>query len=137
MIAETTIDKKQLIEKVAFEYFLTKGYEATTVRMICKKAEVEPPTLYYYFGSKKGLFFSIVDKMLNDFKRAKEEKIIEKKPDTESMLRLVYEYSINYSIKYFNEVKFYLRYKLFAPDELKKDIEEYMRDTYKKKEKTI
>ena len=49
------IGKKDLIIKIAFDFFLNVGYEATTVRMICKKAEIEPPGVYYYFGSKKAV----------------------------------------------------------------------------------
>ena len=64
---ENTTGKKDLIINKAFEFFLNIGYEATTVRMICKEANIEPLTLYYYFGSKKGLFFAVVDKMLANY----------------------------------------------------------------------
>ena len=57
---ENNTGKKDVIIKIAFDYFLNVGYEATTVRMVCKKANIEPPSLYYYFGSKKGLFFAVV-----------------------------------------------------------------------------
>ena len=66
-------DKRNQILKVAFELFLTTGYEAATVRMIYKTAKIEPPTLYYYFGSK--IFFAAVDKMLGDYQVIKQKMI--------------------------------------------------------------
>ena len=40
--------------------FAKKGYEATSVREIVEKAGFTKPTLYYYFGSKKGLCEAMV-----------------------------------------------------------------------------
>lgn len=128
-------DKKNQIINIAFEFFLITGYEATTIRMICQKAKIEPPTLYYYFGSKKGLFFAIVDKMLDDYQVRKQENRIEKKVSPEDRLRNIYEYSVNYAINHIQDTKFYFRYTLFTPIELKNDIDNYMKQTYEKKDK--
>jgi AcrR family transcriptional regulator len=43
------------IARVAARLFATKGYDATSVRMIVEAAGVTKPTLYYHFGSKEGL----------------------------------------------------------------------------------
>ena len=51
-------EKIEKIKKTAFDFFLETGYEAATIRMICKAAEIEAPTLYYFFKSKKGLFLT-------------------------------------------------------------------------------
>ena len=40
--------------------FSTKGYAATTVREIVASAGVSKPVLYYYFGSKKGIYFELM-----------------------------------------------------------------------------
>ena len=37
--------KREQILEIAFDLFLTIGYEATTVRTICRKAEIEAPTI--------------------------------------------------------------------------------------------
>ena len=60
-------EKIEKIKKTAFDFFLETGYEATTIRMICKAAEIEAPTLYYFFKSKKGLFLTIRDEMEEDY----------------------------------------------------------------------
>ena len=52
-----TVSKKEHIMEIAYDSFVDKGYENTNIRQICKVVDVEPPTIYYYFESKKGLFF--------------------------------------------------------------------------------
>lgn len=39
------------------ELFLEKGYSATSTNDICAAANINKPTLYYYFESKRHLFF--------------------------------------------------------------------------------
>jgi AcrR family transcriptional regulator len=34
---ENNTGKKEVIMKIKFDYFLNVGYEATTVRMVCKR----------------------------------------------------------------------------------------------------
>jgi len=46
--------------KSAGHLFSTKGYTATTVREIVASAGVSKPVLYYYFGSKKGIYFELM-----------------------------------------------------------------------------
>ena len=45
----------------AEELFYSRGYDATGVQEIVDRAGVTKPTLYYYFGSKKGLLKAILD----------------------------------------------------------------------------
>jgi AcrR family transcriptional regulator len=44
------------ILQVASKLFAEKGYANVSVRDICKETDTTPPMIYYYFGSKKGLF---------------------------------------------------------------------------------
>jgi len=44
------------ILQVASKLFAEKGYANVSVRDICKETGTTPPMIYYYFGSKKGLF---------------------------------------------------------------------------------
>ena len=64
---EKSDDTRLNILHTAFELFLCKGYEATTIRMICNQTGIEAPTIYYYFKSKKGLFFAVVDEILTAY----------------------------------------------------------------------
>ena len=44
----------------ALELFTAKGYAATSVREIVAAAGVTKPVLYYYFGSKEGLYLALM-----------------------------------------------------------------------------
>ena len=129
--------KKQEILKIAFDYFLNKGYEATTLRMICKKANVEAPSVYYYFGSKKGLFFAVIDYILEQYQVIKEkvnDNLVFLERNPENVLEQIAIKAVFYSIKHEKETKFYMRYTMFPPSELKRDINSYMKQTYEQKE---
>lgn len=46
--------------KSALKLFTQRGYSATTVRELVGEAGVTKPALYYYFGSKEGLFLELM-----------------------------------------------------------------------------
>jgi AcrR family transcriptional regulator len=123
-------DKVKVIEQIAFDFFLDKGYDATTVRMICQKAGIESPTLYYYFGSKKGLFFSIVDSLLKRHGMIQRELFVGDHLTAKDKLYNFYQHSIDFTFEHYQETKFYLRYVLFTPIELQEDIQVYMKETF-------
>jgi AcrR family transcriptional regulator len=50
---------KQTILNEALELFSTKGYEGVSVGELTEAAGITKPTLYYYFGSKEGLFEAV------------------------------------------------------------------------------
>ncbi len=47
----------------ALRLFALKGFESASVREIVEAAEVARPTLYYYFGSKEGLYLELVERL--------------------------------------------------------------------------
>jgi TetR/AcrR family transcriptional regulator len=51
--------RKQLLE-VALRLFAQKGYAATSIREIVDAAGTTAPSLYYYFGSKEGLYIELM-----------------------------------------------------------------------------
>ncbi len=52
----------------ALTFFSQRGYAATSVREICDAAGITKPTLYYFFGSKEGLYRALVDGALQKFR---------------------------------------------------------------------
>lgn len=52
---------RQRILETATDLFAEKGYAGTYVREIVEKAGVSKPVLYYYFQSKEGLFYAILE----------------------------------------------------------------------------
>jgi AcrR family transcriptional regulator len=49
--------------KIAQHRFLTRGYSETTLEGIAQEASVAKKTLYHHFGSKAGLFTTILDSL--------------------------------------------------------------------------
>ncbi len=45
----------------ALTLFTQRGYAASSVREICAEAGVTKPVLYYYFGSKEGLYLHLME----------------------------------------------------------------------------
>jgi AcrR family transcriptional regulator len=55
---EKSAQKKEAILDVAVRLFLEKGYSDTSTSDVCHIAKVSKPSLYYFFKSKRHLFFS-------------------------------------------------------------------------------
>lgn len=55
-----------LIARTAAQLFARKGYDATPVRAIVEAAGVTKPSLYYHFGSKKGLAEALLTNPMRD-----------------------------------------------------------------------
>jgi len=61
-----SIRKKEDILETAMELLLERGYSATSTNDICAAAHINKPTLYYYFDSKRQLFFSLHIKSMQE-----------------------------------------------------------------------
>ena len=78
------VRKKELI-KIAYELFITKGYENTSVDEIIAKAGIAKGTYYYYFESKEQMLEDVVNMMIDrSVERAK--KVVESNLDLEEKL---------------------------------------------------
>lgn len=51
---------REKILSLSTRLFAERGYEAVGVAELCESAELSKPTLYHYFGSKRGLLDAIV-----------------------------------------------------------------------------
>lgn len=49
------MDNRSVIVQQALNLFAARGYDAVGVQEICEAAGITKPTLYHYFGSKRGL----------------------------------------------------------------------------------
>ena len=52
---------KRKLLRVALKIFADRGYAGASVQTIVDAARVTKPTLYYYFGSKAGLYQALLD----------------------------------------------------------------------------
>jgi TetR/AcrR family transcriptional regulator len=53
------------ILQVASKLFAEKGFANVSVRDLCKETGTTAPVIYYYFGSKKGLFDAVARKQIS------------------------------------------------------------------------
>jgi len=63
-----TADTRETAEKilrVASKMFAEKGFANASVRDICRETGTTPPVIYYYFGSKRGLFDAVARKQIS------------------------------------------------------------------------
>ncbi len=58
---------KERLLTAALELFTTKGYAAASVREIVEMAGVTKPVLYYYFGSKEGIYLELMGSAFAEF----------------------------------------------------------------------
>jgi len=62
--AETHATAEKILE-VSSKMFAEKGFANVSVRDICRETDTTPPVIYYYFGSKKGLFEAVARKQIS------------------------------------------------------------------------
>ncbi len=55
------MDNRARILETALQLFTGRGYDAIGVQEICETAGVTKPTLYHYFGNKRGLLDILVE----------------------------------------------------------------------------
>ncbi len=67
------MDKRENIISVAIELFAEKGFEATSIRELAAKADVNVAMVNYYFGSKDKLFEAIIEKKATHMRGKLEE----------------------------------------------------------------
>ena len=60
-ISTLEVNARERLLNTATVLFAEKGYAGASVREIVEKAGVSKPVLYYYFKSKEGLFYAILE----------------------------------------------------------------------------
>lgn len=63
------------ILEAAMTLFARKGYAATSVREIVQAAQVTNPMLYYYFESKEGLFYKLIELLFGEMEQQVRETL--------------------------------------------------------------
>lgn len=65
MQAEEHRATAEKILQVASRMFAERGFANVSVRDICRETDTTAPVIYYYFGSKKGLFDAVARKQIS------------------------------------------------------------------------
>ncbi len=66
---DTKAERKQRIEGAAYELLAEKGYLATSMLSVAKRAKASNETLYRWYGDKQGLFRSLVESNADEVRR--------------------------------------------------------------------
>ena len=65
--------RKQELLNIAYQLFIQKGYEETSIDDIIAQAHIAKGTYYYHFPSKEATLEAVIDMMINDeIQRARE-----------------------------------------------------------------
>ena len=67
------MENREKIMECALQLFSARGYDAVGVQEICEAAGITKPTLYHYFGSKRGL----LEQLLSSSFQALQERLRE------------------------------------------------------------
>lgn len=59
-------ERKQKLLKIAYNMFLTKGYDNTSIDDIINEAQIAKGTYYYYFESKEQTLEEVINMMINE-----------------------------------------------------------------------
>lgn len=98
------MDNRESILNCALQLFYQKGYDAVGVQEIVEKAGVTKPTLYYYFGSKRGL----LEKLLEEHFGKLEEKLVHAASGTGKIPDILYRLARAFFNGATSEPQFYL-----------------------------
>lgn len=60
--------RRQRILDAAAAEFSRKGFSATRIDAIAKRADANKQLIYYYFGSKSGLYEAVLDKLVETYR---------------------------------------------------------------------
>ena len=101
----TAYDARKKIFSVAARLFADKGYNAVSMREISEQAELSKPTIYYYFGSKEGIYKELVTTGFSHMHSVL-ENIVPLKVTVSEKLNLILKKYFNFSQNYPEFTKF-------------------------------
>ena len=137
-------NSSETILNCALQLFSEKGYDGVGVNEIAEMAQVKKPTLYYFFGSKEGLFRELLQSNYNRLNEALAE-VCCYQPHQERYNEDVYPVLLRIAMAYFDFAMRYPDFYLmslalaFAPptSQPAKIAEEYHKVQYGLVEKTF
>jgi len=84
-------DKRNELIRIAFDLFMSKGYEATTIADVLRAAGISKGSLYHYFASKEEILDAVIE-YLGNLVRESYLPVLEN-PEISAMEKLKYLFS--------------------------------------------
>ncbi|MBN1480491.1 TetR/AcrR family transcriptional regulator [candidate division KSB1 bacterium] len=92
-------DTKENIFLAAAHLFAKRGYNGVSMREISEKSGVTKPTIYYYFGSKEGIYHELVDTGIQHVFSSFETILKDKMPAKDKlvvMTKKLFQFAVDY-----------------------------------------
>ncbi len=116
--------RRQAILTAAYELFVEKGYDATTMDDIAERAELSKPTLYAHFKNQDELYLVIVAEGLLPLEKTF-RKIVARKNGIEEKIKALF---VAVSKYYLDYQEFYRLGELFYQDNVRRKISSGLAD---------
>jgi AcrR family transcriptional regulator len=100
-------DTKARIRAVAVELFTAQGFEQTSLREIADRVGMTKASLYYHYPSKQALLLSLVEPLVDDWRRTVE--VAEVMPHNPGNLRLVLGQFLDIMLRHRNACALFMR----------------------------
>ncbi len=103
------MENREKLLSCALDLFYARGYDAVGIQEIVDKAGVTKPTMYYYFGSKKGLLEALIQHSFTELMEAMETAA--RRQPQERFPQVLYRVAqtfLTYAISHEKEYKFSL-----------------------------
>ena len=114
---------QQRILNASIEEFAQHGYAQASTNTIVRQAGIPKGTLFFFFGSKKGLYLYALDQAIERYKSAFQE--VAENPPADLFDRLLYHGRIRMEFAVREPQVYRLFYNAFvnAPDEIKAELQ--------------
>lgn len=116
-------DEQERILQIALQEFAQKGYRRASTNAIVKAAGIPKGTLFYFFGSKKKLFFYLLDDAIQKY--VEYVKTLEEEPPRELFERLLAQGKVK--LRFASQkpliYRFFTKIFLDIPEELRDEME--------------
>lgn len=106
-------NSRDTILDCALQLFSSKGYDAVGISEIVDMAGITKPTLYYFFGSKEGLFKELLKTNYDTLNNAL-SKICEYHPNTDNYFEDIYPVLLTIAKTYFTFAKAHFEFYLMS-----------------------
>jgi AcrR family transcriptional regulator len=90
MQTQTLSDPRQQILDAAIYLFARKGFSATGVREIARRANINIAMISYYFGSKRGILETVLDMFFQRYQEVAEQALEGDDPPERKMRRFIH-----------------------------------------------
>jgi TetR/AcrR family transcriptional regulator len=133
-INDTDNSTRQKIFLSAAQLFSQKGYNGVSMRELAEHSGISKPTIYYYFGSKEGIYSSLVESGLSYGESYLKEILIRSIPVREKLVLLT-KFNFDQSMEHREFAKFLL--SMFTVTEKLPFLDSFHKSANKRKQVII